>query len=343
MVNIFGAQDVRGKEGVRGPPGVNGSPGPPGPSGPHGSSGDKGERGPVGITGPPGPVGPSGSRGPSGFRGPPGIGGIKDMIRWFPDLALSEFRKNEKTCLLLTDPHKDLDVGQGSKYVTWESRATLSGYNAKAIFPSDHYLNIAEKKYALLFDKNLYKVVDLKMSPKDAKAYACVWITFQVDGLEDQFLVSDRTNSHDPFRGISASNKEIRIWGAKNNKLSYIPIEYESKKNEWITVFASWSNMNTNVGEVVINDNEVTTKFICADGSPLFEPESVYIGGWQDGATKLGQPLKGAIASLEIYTRVAAPEATLPVELQVMVTEAQLMGKKKEEGGPPSSKIMKVM
>ena len=99
--------------------------------------------------------------------------------------------------------------------------------------------------------------------------------------------------------------------------------------------------MNKNVGEVVINDNEITTKFTCADVSSLFEPESVYIGGWQDGSTKLGQPLKGAIASLEVYTRVSAPEATLPEELQVMVTEAQLM-EDDDNAKPPPTKRMKV-
>ena len=89
--------------------------------------------------------------------------------------------------------------------------------------------------------------------------------------------------------------------------------------------------MDENVGKFVINDNEILGKFTCAD-VPFAIADALCIGGTLDRHGQRTQTcLKGAIAS------------TLPVELQVMITEAQLMEKKKEEEeGPPSSKIMKV-
>lgn len=341
MVNIFGTTDVRGKDGARGPAGVRGPTGCKGSSGPSGPSGDRGKDG---IQGPLGPKGSQGVKGSPGSRGPAGIGGIKDMIRWFPDLALSEFRKREQVCLLLTDPAKDLHIGPGQKYVTWLSRSSNSGHDAVGVFPSEKVLNIAEHKYALLFEGNVYRLGDMMISDWRPKFYACIWITFQVEGSRDQFIISDcNVSNPTKFRGISASNKEIRIWGAKNNKLSYIPIEYESKKGDWITVFASWSDMNENAGEFVINDNEILGTFTCAD-VPFAIADALLIGGTLNRHGQRTQTcLKGAIASVEVYTRSSAPEAMLPVELQVMITEAQLMEKKKEEEGPPSSKIMKVM
>ena len=50
-----------------------------------------------------GKSGDRGEMGPPGPRGPPGTGGIESITRWFPSLALSEFRKTELSCLLLTN------------------------------------------------------------------------------------------------------------------------------------------------------------------------------------------------------------------------------------------------
>ena len=43
--------------------------------------------------------GPRGLRGEKGEKGEKGEDGIKAIVRWFPDMVLSEFRKSEKCCL----------------------------------------------------------------------------------------------------------------------------------------------------------------------------------------------------------------------------------------------------
>ena len=76
-----------------------------------------------------------GEIGPPGPPGPAGIGGIEAITRWFPLMALAEFRKLELTCLLLKNPHDDLNIGQGGKYVKWLSHSQ-SKHHAKAVIPS---------------------------------------------------------------------------------------------------------------------------------------------------------------------------------------------------------------
>ena len=69
-------------------------------------------------------------------------------------------------------------------------------------------------------------------------SYVSRRVTFQTDGEHDQIIISnyDEGNSSFPFREISASNKVIRIWGAKT-KSSYVPIKHKTKKTGWTTVF----------------------------------------------------------------------------------------------------------
>ena len=107
MVNIFGKWSSRGKDGVRGPIGIQGVAGPAGPAGIVGPLGPHGDRGPAGSKG---PVGAPGPEGPTGARGP--ADSMKNITRWFPDLALTQFRKYEETCFLLSDVAKDLQKDQ---------------------------------------------------------------------------------------------------------------------------------------------------------------------------------------------------------------------------------------
>ena len=269
--------------------------------------------------------GPRGLRGEKGEKGEKGEDGIKAIVRWFPDMALSEFRKSEKCCLLITDPSLDLVLGKGGKYIAWCSRATTTKHDAEAIRPSGKIVNIKNGKHALVFDNNSYIVHRVILSPARPNTFAAIWTTFQVDGMEDQFIVSNATKDGSSFRGISASNKEIRIWGAVNNELSYIPIEYTSKKDDWITVYASWSTMDGNRGEFVINDNEINGRFKCEN--PSIPPkEFICIGArLVDHRMEYTNPLKGAIASIEVYNKLDASEAYIPAELHTLITRAQLL------------------
>ena len=241
-----------------------------------------------------GQPGPRGPRGPKGSKGDPeksGGGGMNDMCRWIPDIVLEQYQEHETCCFKITDVSKDLRTGAGGAYVTWVSRSTVK-MNAVAIHPSKHLLHISNKQNALVFDKSLYEVYDIVFAPLDP-SYVYVCVTFQTDDEHDQTIVSnyDVANPDAAFREISASNKEIRIWGAKTDS-SYIPIEHKTKRNEWTTVFVKWSD---NEGSFHVNGKEIHGVFTCKDVG--FQSNGITIGD-RDGGS---HSLKGAISSLEIY------------------------------------------
>ena len=129
---------------------------------------------------------------------------------------------------------------------------------------------------------------DLVLSP--SYVYVCV-----TDGEQDQPIISnyDPDNPDLPFRGMSASSKEIRIWGTKT-KSSYVPIEHDTIKNEWTTVFVEWSNHE---GSFHVNGKKkVVGVFTCKDELEM-EGTVISIGGTFDGS----HSLKGGISTLEIY------------------------------------------
>ena len=57
------------------------------------------------------------------------------------------------------------------------------------------------------------------------ESYISICVTFLEVAEQDQTIISnyDDENPILPFREISASNNEIRVWGAKT-KLSYVPM-----------------------------------------------------------------------------------------------------------------------
>ena len=167
-----------------------------------------------------------GPRGPRGAKGNPRKSGIDDICRWIPDLTLEQFQKNETCCFQLTYPAKDLTKSAGGAYVSWISR---SGSKMNAIQnPSKKVLHISKTHNALVFIKSLHEVKDVVLSP--VKSYVSLCVKYLILGDEDQTIVTnyDEDNPNLPFREISASNKEIWIWGAKN-KSSYVPIEQQKK------------------------------------------------------------------------------------------------------------------
>ena len=183
--------------------------------------------------------GPRGLSGAKGDKGDPGKSGIDDVCRWMPNIALNEFRRNESCCFTLTDPKKDLLVGQGGGYVKWLSKSK-SKHDAIAVRASKHVLHISDKHNALIFDNSLYWVEDVILSLYNLHSYVCVCVTYQIEGESDQVIISnyDDDNPDLPFRAISASSKEIRIWGTKTPS-SYISIKHAVGKMNGLL---SWWN-----------------------------------------------------------------------------------------------------
>ena len=221
--------------------------------------GDRGEDGAIG------PVGEIGPRGAKGSKGDPGTSGIDDMCRWLPKLVLEQFQKDEMCCFTLEDPGKDLQKGAGGGYSTWLSHSKAK-LNAVAIKPSKQIINISKTQNALRFENSLYKVDGAVISPipfTSKHNYTCVCITFQVEGENDQFLFADWQNWSTTFRGVSASSKEVRIWGVKNNdELPYLSIPHKTKRSEWTTLLVEWSNINDNRRSYILNNKKA---FTCQD------------------------------------------------------------------------------
>ena len=241
--------------------------------------------------------GPRGLSGTKGDKGDPGTSGIDDVCRWLPNIALNELRINESCCFTLAEPKKDLLVGQGGSYVKWLSKSK-SKHDAIAVRASKQVLHISDKHNALIFDNSLYRVDNVVLSLYNPHSYVCVCVTYQIDGESDQVIISnyDDANPDDPFRAISASSKEIRIWGTKTRS-SYISIKHVVGKNEWTTLLVEWSNINDNRCMFILNgkDNGV---FTGQDVEP-FEATTFTIGGRYGDSP---QSLKGAISSLDFYT-----------------------------------------
>ena len=146
--------------------------------------------------------------------------------------------------------------------------------------PSKKVFHIPKTHNALVFIKSLHEVKD-----------GCV--TYMVLGDEDQTIISnyDEDNPDFPFREISASNKEIRIRGAKT-KLSYVSIEHKAKETDWTTVFVEWSNN----GQCTVCVNGKVGTFTCQETLEV-EEEQFSIGGRFDGS----RLINGEISALEIY------------------------------------------
>ena len=283
--------------------------------------------------------GERGPRGPKGRKGDDGSSGIDDMCRWMPKLVLEQFQQDEACCFTLANPRKDLIKGAGDVYTTWVSHSKAKKNAVAGDHPSKHVIHISTTHNALVFDKSLYRVPDILLLPYSNRNYTCICVTFQVDGEEDQFIVTDydASNPGFPFRGISASNKEIRIWGAQNHDKSYLPIPHKTKQTEWTTLFVEWSNINDHRGSYILNNKKELETFICTASFGI-EISGISIGAKD---TVLSQALKGAISSLEIYTTRQARENGVPDKLKHLIISSQLIETKHEENEEPPEKKKK--
>ena len=295
-------------------------------------------------TGGAGERGPRGLPGSAGARGPPGKGGIEDICRWLPaSFVLEQFRKTEEACFLLTDEKRDVKEDVTKGFVEWISRSDKK-INAIATRPCKQILHISDHRGALIFNNSLYKVEPMIISPSSSEdTYVSLCITYKFDGAANtqQWLVSDwERKDLKNFRGVSASDKEIRIWGVANGDEDYMPIEYTAKRNRWTTVFVEWSNIDDNRGRFIVNDKEVQGVFTCK--SPGWAvPAKLSIGARLDGQ----YPFKGAISGLEIYTNGEnANETGLPDVLKNLIIIDQMIESPDEDDceAPPPRKRIKV-
>ena len=339
-----GSRGIEGEKGDSGKDGSVGSRGIPGPAGAVGSrgsrgikgeKGDSGKDGSVGSRGIPGPVGSVGSRGPRGQDGNPGAAGIDDMCKWLPNMVLKHLREEEeKCCLLLTNPEKDIKR-KGDDIVEWISRSNTN-FNAKPVdHPSKDIVRISDERFALDFNNSPYWTDGIVLSPDGYKnAYTYVCVTFRVQGSEEEQTIISNFDSDNPqlsFREITATNSEIRIWGVKNGELSYVTIQHVTR--EWTTLFVEWyTSPEINRGTYNINNNELTGEFTCQTPS-MVEELKVSIGGRYD-KTRL---LTGAISALEIYSveDSTTEDGMLPKPLKQLIIENQLILDRSKSPPPP--------
>ena len=103
----------------------------------------------------------------------------------------------------------------------------------------------------------MYQVQLLSFS---SSVEVCTCVTFLAEGKNDQFIVHDLDPENVMFRGISASDGVIRIWGVKNES-SHITIPYSNPKRKWITIFVRWPNIKDEcqLGSYSINNEKFGT------------------------------------------------------------------------------------
>ena len=147
--------------------------------------------------------------------------------------TLSQFHENEeRCCLLITNPDKDLTAKHG-QYLVWKSRSKRNNENAISITASKKCTQIKENKWALTFSKSLYIIQNMGITSDNCMTLC---VTFQLSAKEEnntaqQYIFTDYDKpTSSKFRGLSPSKDEIRIHGV-DNVLSYISIPHKPKKD----------------------------------------------------------------------------------------------------------------
>ena len=173
-----------------------------------------------------------------------------------PNLVLEQFQKDELYCFTVSDPQQDLQVCTDGVYTASLYRAT-SKRNDGVVYPSKHVIHISKKHNGLSCENSLYTLRDTVISQYSSQSYTCHCVTFQEEGVEDQFIVADWHEELPLFRGISASQKEILIWGVKSIGKPYLPIPHETRKNQWATLLVEWCNIKAIRVTFIINTKEI--------------------------------------------------------------------------------------
>ena len=307
MVNIFGD---RGKEGSRG---ERGPIGPVGRIGSAGSQGQKGDRGLQGSNGPAGPQGPQGDPGPIGKPG-----SFNDLCIWMPNSVLKQLQEQEEQCYSLTNI-SDIKRNEKDEIIEWKSR-NKKHLSIIAENPSKDLIELPGYGYALDFHNSRYKAKEMNIFVC-VNGYGYMCITFRVNGGEEQQTLLTNykhTDRFHQFHEISVSSNEIRIWGSKNNKVIFIPIQHDCRT--WTTLFLEYHYSPTThllQGSYIINNDEESQGDF-AFQEPLFCRSGISIGGRSNNT----QFLIGAIHAIECYF-VDDSKEKIPYTLKDLIIKSQ--------------------
>ena len=311
MVNIFGKEDVRGK---------------------------RGDRGPIG------PMGSTGPQGPQGERGDPGTSGIVDLYNWLPSTVLENFQTDsEECCFIIRKSGDDIKKDKKGNIVSWKSKsnATLLGgfvrfKRTAAITTQSQSIKSAtyfpDGRGYLTLEKSMFQVKDVTLT--STYSFACVTFKVLGDAL-DQCVVSNWQPQQDQyvFRGISASKREIRIYGCVNGKKDYFTINHDS--TIWTTIFVEWTENVGNRGTFDINDGQKKGTFIVKPSSEFLAP-TAYIGGRSDNS----HYFNGYISAVEWCSVLdPAKDCCFPNYLKKLIIQSQYIDDDGEERIPPPKMI----
>ena len=278
--------------------------------------------------------GPRGFRGATGARGPPGVGSIDSMARWFPKMTLTETRFNEFCCLKINDPKTDLEIDEETLNIKkWNSLLSKSNNFATVLenFYAKEYTLIRDNIYGLKFSgQSLYRILNAGLFPFKANHWVWTCMTFRplnIDVTEEQYLFSN-ANDTKLFRGVSITNKSIKIWGSDNAPNYFVDIvTNEPLVGKWITVFVFWTNIDARTGYyVVLLEKGVRLEghFIC-QRSTRFQQEFIDVGGIYNPVKSedVVFGFKGLLACFELYVEHEAKESTYPDKFMNLVMENQ--------------------
>ena len=178
-----------------------------------------------------------GDSGDSGERGPPGPagvrGGIKDVIRWFPDMICEQIRKNVNALTFLIEsipPAKesdDVELSSDKAVKKWKAfndrenkvLAPVNQEKGGELKKIDNASSVVLTRYGLVLNKkheNMYYMKNcMKMFLSQNRNTVALTMTFSV-GVEDddkidpeeEFIISDyrwtkHDKSGDKYRGVS--------------------------------------------------------------------------------------------------------------------------------------------
>ena len=253
-----------------------------------------------------------GKAGPAGPPGPAGLGdGLKEVVRWFPEMVLKEIRSSEFCCLKIDNPILDLVIEDKTlKILKWNLLLTKKKTNAVAVrdFSSKEYIKVKEEVYALKFNgQTLYRLSGIDLSPVRGKQWVWICTTFRpsIDISENDqcFIYSNCDGPNKMFRGLSLSKTSIKIWGCENESDNFILIDIGDRiAGKWITVYTFWTNLDKGKGyyTICIDDTKLNGEFICQKSSEIFVRDDVDIGGCRY-ESKVIDGFKGDISSFELY------------------------------------------
>ena len=306
-----------------------------------------------------------------GKRGPPGLPGssnLKELIKWFPELAIEQIRKNVNFSTFLVerlppDENWDVELSSDKRVTAWrsfnhsqEGKVTLTPIGRsvvlKELLPP---LNI-HQRYGLKFEGQGAYYTSKILFLRNKVNTVVLTMTFSVDDVSppaEEFILNDyhpdeKTEEH--FRGISiAANDEeeeafdLYLHGAVDNT-NRLKIGTALKTSWFYTVQIKWGAQITQPnGSVRLLDSsyaiyenvdfDVKCLVEKTFQSPLISDEqtlTLSIGGKKTRSSGADGYFRGVVSNVEI---LQTGYETIPEELLYFVVTKQLLIN--DDWGPP--------